>query len=75
MTTRSEHDIDGGAPPAAGENDERAALAARSYQWLTPSKRRRLAVLDARAVVASHPWIARTEAARLAAKESAGRSR
>jgi hypothetical protein len=70
---RLERDIDGSSPPGARENDEHARLTARSYQWLTPSKRRRLAVLDARAVVARYPWIARTEAARHASNGPAGR--
>jgi hypothetical protein len=69
-----ESDIDGSGTPEAGERDERARLTARSYQWLTASKRRRLALLDARAVVARYPWLARTEAARHATKEPAGRS-
>jgi hypothetical protein len=77
MTSRSrqarrERDIDGSGPPEAGEEDEHAQLTARSYQWLTSSKRRRLALLDARAVVARYPWLARTEAARHARKEPAG---
>ena len=56
----------------AQSDDERARLLARSYQWLTSSQRRRLAVLDARAVAERYPWIARTEAARHASKEDAG---
>jgi hypothetical protein len=67
-------DIDGSGPPEAGEKAEHAQLTARSYQWLTSSKRRRLALLDARAVVARYPWLARTEAARHASKEPEGRS-
>ena len=63
------------AAPGAGENDEHARLTARSYQWLTPSKRRRLAVLDARAVVARYPWLARSEAARRASTDPPGRAR
>jgi hypothetical protein len=54
---------------AASNNDaERTRLLARSYQWLTRSQRRRLQVLDARAVLVRYPWLARTEAARHAAK-------
>jgi hypothetical protein len=44
--------------------EERKRLAGRSYQWLTASQRRRLQVLDARAVSARYPWLARAEAAR-----------
>jgi hypothetical protein len=69
-----EGDSDGSGSPEAGEKAEHAQLTARSYQWLTSSKRRRLALLDARAVVARYPWLARTEAARHASKEPAGRS-
>ena len=50
-------------------DEERARLLARSYQWLTRSQRRRLAVLDAQEVAARYPWIARTEAARQASEE------
>jgi hypothetical protein len=52
------------AQPSPEGDEERARLLARSYQWLRPSQRRRLAVLDAREVAARYPWIARTEAAR-----------
>jgi hypothetical protein len=51
---------------------ERERLLARSYQWLTSSQRRRLAVLDARAVAERYPWIARTEAARHTSKVDTG---
>jgi hypothetical protein len=51
------------------DEEERERLSARSYQWLTASQRRRLEVLDARAVVARYPWLARAEAARHAQQE------
>jgi hypothetical protein len=53
--------------------DERARLLARSYQWLSRSQRRRLQVLDGRAVLVRYPWLARAEAARHAAKPPAPR--
>jgi hypothetical protein len=56
---------------ATEATDERTRLLARSYQWLTRSQRRRLQVLDARAVLVRYPWLARAEAARRAAKPPA----
>jgi hypothetical protein len=54
---------------AATDGDrERTRLLARSYQWLTRSQRRRLQVLDGRAVLLRYPWLARAEAARHASK-------
>ena len=44
--------------------EEHARLAARTYQWLTASQRRRLAELDARATVARYPWLGRLVAGR-----------
>ena len=56
-----------GATRRAAESDEeRTRLLARTYQWLTRSQRRRLQVLDARAVLVRYPWLARAEAARRA---------
>jgi hypothetical protein len=61
---------------AATESDEeRTRLQSRSYQWLTRSQRRRLQVLDARAVLVRYPWLARAEAARHASRPPTGRSR
>jgi hypothetical protein len=57
------------ARAAETDEEERERLSARSYQWLTASQRRRLEVLDARAVAARYPWLARTEAARHAQKD------
>jgi hypothetical protein len=52
-------------------DEERTRLLARSYQWLTRSQRRRLQVLDGRAVLVRYPWLARAEAARREAKPPA----
>jgi hypothetical protein len=56
------------------DEQERERLSARTYQWLTASQRRRLEVLDARAVVARYPWLARAEASRHAQKELPGKN-
>jgi hypothetical protein len=61
-------------PDAAMDTDERTRLLARSYQWLTRSQRRRLQVLDGRAVLVRYPWLARAETARHAAKPGAAPS-
>jgi hypothetical protein len=58
----------------AVRDDEHARLAARSYQWLTASKRRRLAQLDARATVARYPWLTRLDTDRRARRDDATES-
>ena len=55
----------------AARNDEHARLAARSYQWLTSSQRRRLNELDVRATVQRYPWLARLVADGRAARDDA----
>jgi hypothetical protein len=67
--------VDTHATAATGSDEERARLLARPYQWLTRSQRRRLQVLDARAVLVRYPWLARAEAARHASRPLTRRPR